>query len=40
MAVSLFTKNHGLYINPDHIPSATDIRKKRDNLQKFFEESS
>ena len=32
----LIHKNHGLYINPDHIPSATDIRKKRDNLQNFL----
>ena len=32
----LVHKNHGLSINPDHIPYTTDIRKKRDNLQNFL----
>ena len=32
----LIHKNHGLYINPDHIPSTTDIRKRRENLQNFL----
>ena len=32
----LIQKNHGLYINPDHAPSTTDIRKRRENLQNFL----
>ena len=32
----LIQKNHGLYINPDHVPSTTDIRKRRENLQNFL----
>ena len=32
----LIHKNHGLYINPDHIPSTTDITQKRKNLQNFL----
>ena len=32
----LIHKNHGLYINPDHIPSTTDISKRRENLQNYL----
>ncbi len=32
----LIYKNHGLYINPDHIPSTTDISKRRENLQNYL----